>query len=258
MIAFMKSKKLTVLVVFCVSLATMLLMTELVQAADYSKTLAKWTKEQTFREQGAIGPLEMKVTYYSAEYVQALIETEADKNLWTSDEKDNYAYQLLKTLNMEETIPIHVEFKNYGPSMHLAPFDEQVNLWVGKQKLRPVDYDKRFNFRLQGDRDGMIYFPRYDEKGKNVLDKVSSVKLSFVGGIHPYIRTSFVDFIFDVHKDNPEALYKGRAASRMELDRLIKRIEKLSAEKKELEGRLDALNSELYDINHRVEELQKQ
>ena len=45
---------------------------------------------------------------------------------------------------------------------------------------------------------------------------------------------------------------------RMELDRLIKRIEKLSAEKKELEGRLDVLNSELYEINERVEELQKQ
>ena len=227
-------------------------------AVDYSKTLLRWTKEQSFLEPGAIGPLEIKVTYYSAEYVQTLIETEAEKNLWTSDEKENYAYQLLRTLNMEESIPIHVEFKNYGPSMHMAPFDEQVNLWVGKKKLNPVDYDKRFNFRLQGDRDGMIYFPRYDEKGKNVLEKVSSVKLSFVGGIHPYIRTSFVDFIFDVHKDNPEALYAGKAATRMELDRLIKRIEKLSTEKKELEGRLDVLNSELHDINQRVEELQKQ
>ncbi|NLA90648.1 MAG: LMBR1 domain-containing protein [Synergistaceae bacterium] len=67
-----------------------------------------------------------------------------------------------------------------------------------------------------------------------------------------------VDFFWDVHRDNPEALYKGRAASRMELDRLIKRIEKLSSEKNELENKLDEINSELYDINQRVDELQRQ
>lgn len=252
----MKLKQTSILLWIC--LFILLLVSKPAQAADYSRIFGRWSKEQTFRETGAIGPFEMKVTYYSAEYVQALIETEAEKNLWTADEKDNYAYQLLTTLNMEETIPIHVEFKNYGPSMHLAPFDEQVVLWAGKRKLSPVDYDKRFNFRLQGNRDGMIYFPRYDDKGQSVLDKVKSVKLSFAGGIHPYIGSSFVDFIWDVHKDNPEALYKGRAASRMELDRLIKRLEKLSSEKGELENKLDEINSELYDINQRVEELQRQ
>jgi hypothetical protein len=229
-----------------------------VDAADYSKILGRWSKELTFRETGAIGPLEMKVTYYSAEYVQALIETEAEKNLWTSDEKENYAYQLLTSLNMEETIPIHVEFKNYGPSMHMSPFHEQVNLWAGKRKLSLVDYDKRFNFRLQGERDGMLFFPRYDDNGKPVLEKVKSVKLSFLGAIHPYIGSTFVDFIWDVHKDNPESLYRGKAASRMELDRLIKRLEKLSSEKNELENKLDEINSELYDINQRVDELQRQ
>ena len=161
---------------------------EAASASDFSKVMARWSKERTFRESDAIGPLEMKVTYYSAEYIQALIESEADKNLWTKDEKDQFTYSLLKTLNLEETIPVHVEFNNYGPSMHLAPFDEQVSLWLGNKRLKPVDYDKRFNFRLQGQRDGMIFFPRYDEKGKPLLEKVSTVKLSFHGGIHAYIR----------------------------------------------------------------------
>ena len=255
---FVRLKKFAILS-FCFSLfALFFAFTPTLFAADYSKTLAKWTREQEFREKDAIGPIIIRVTYYSAEYVQALIESEAEKNLWTADEKDNYAYQLLKSLNMEETIPVHVEFKNYGPSMHMAPFDEQVVLWAGKRKLTPIDYDKRFNFRLQGDRDGMVYFPRYDEKGKAILDKVSSVKLSFAGGIHPYINVSFVDFIWDIYKDDPERLYAGRAAARMELDRLIKRIEKLSAEKRDLESRVNALDAELDTINQRVEELQRQ
>ncbi|HPE65380.1 MAG TPA: hypothetical protein PK849_04310, partial [Synergistales bacterium] len=67
-----------------------------------------------------------------------------------------------------------------------------------------------------------------------------------------------IDFIWDVSRDNPEALYKGRAAARLELDRLIKRIEKLNAEKRELEGKLSELNAELDTITHRVEELQRQ
>ncbi len=227
------------------------------QGADYEKTLAKWTREESYREQGAIGPLEVKVTYYSAEYVQALIESEAEKNLWTNDEKENYAYQLLKSLNMGETIPIHVEFKNFGPSMHMAPFDEQVDLWIGKKKVKPVDYDKRFNFKLQGERDGMIFFPRYDEKGKPLLTKVSSVKLSFNSGIHMYLKGASIDFIWDVKNDNPEALYAGKAADRLELDRLIKRLEKLNGEKSDLEKQLSELDTELSSINKRVEELQK-
>jgi hypothetical protein len=254
----MEGKKITRLIGLSVLLFLMLIAAVPGFAADYSKTLAKWTRQQTFREPGAIGPLEMKVTYYSAEYVQALIETEAEKNLWTKDEKENYTYQLLKTLNMDEMIPIHVEFRNYGPSMHMAPFDEQVEIWIGRKKYKPVDYDKRFNFRLQGDRDGMIYFPRYDEKGKPLLEGVSSVKLSFNSGIHMYIRGSSVDFIWDVHKDKPESLYAGRAASRLELDRLIKRIEKLNAEKRDLENKLNELNNELSSVNKRVDELQKQ
>ena len=114
----MKLKETLIFSLICLSV--IFLVSKPAQAADYSKILGRWSKEQTFRETGAIGPLDMKVTYYSAEYVQALIETEAEKNLWTADEKDNYAYQLLSTLNMEETIPIHVEFKNYGPSMQMG------------------------------------------------------------------------------------------------------------------------------------------
>jgi hypothetical protein len=227
-------------------------------AADFSSIMARWSKEQTFREPDAIGPFEMKVTYYSAEYIQALIESEADKNLWTENEKDQYTYSLLRTLNLEETIPVHVEFKNYGPSMYLAPFDEQVSLWVGNKRLKPVDYDKRFNFRLQGERDGMIFFPRFDDKGKPYLEGVKTVKLSFSSAIHPYIRSSFVDFLWDVHRDDPQRLYAGRAAARLELDRLIKRIENLTAQRRDLESRLNAVNAELADINKRVDELQRQ
>jgi chromosome segregation ATPase len=72
------------------------------------------------------------------------------------------------------------------------------------------------------------------------------------------INLSTIDFVWDVARDNPEALYKGRAAARLELDRLIKRIEKLNAEKRELEGKLSELNAELNTITHRVEELQRQ
>lgn len=72
------------------------------------------------------------------------------------------------------------------------------------------------------------------------------------------MKFSSIDFFWDVHRDNPEGLYKGRAASRLELDRLIKRIEKLNAEKRDLENKLNEVNNELTTINKRVEELQKQ
>jgi len=222
--------------------------------------LARWTKSESYKERDTQGYLGVKVTLYSAEYVEALIEAEAEKNLWTADEKEQYKYQLLKTLNLEEYVPFHISFENYGPSMHMAPFDKMVWLWMGKKKYEPVDYDKRFNFKLQGQRDGMIWFPRYDEKtGKSLVEGVNSVRLELHSSISPFLSArQTISFIWDIAKDNPGRLYEGKAASRLELDRLIKRIDKLNTEKRELEEKLNELNTELSTINTRVEELQKQ
>ena len=46
--------------------------------------------------------------------IEALVQSEANKNLWTSDEAEQYKYELLKTLTLEEYIPIFIEFDNRG------------------------------------------------------------------------------------------------------------------------------------------------
>lgn len=231
-------------------------------AADkrLESVMSRWTRKEFYAENDTQGGLEIEITLYSAEYVEALIEAEAEKNLWTADEKEQYKYQLLKTLNLDEYVPFHFSFNNNGPSMHMAPFDKMVSLWMGKNKYAPADYDKRFNFKLQGRRDGMVWFPRYDEKtGKSLLDGVRTIKLDVSGAISPFLSNKLsVSFLWDIDKDNPGKLYAGRAASRLELDRLIKRIEKLTAEKKDLEDKLNEVNNELLTVNKRVEELQKQ
>ena len=238
--------------------AVMLLFLSASFAFADSKVLARWSQVKSFKEDLG-GELDVKATYYAAEYIEALVKQEAEKNLWTADETERYKYQLLSGLTLDEYIPIHIEFDNRGPSMHMAPFDSFLSLWVGKKKLTPADYDKRFNFRLEGKRDGLVFFPRYDEKGKPYLDGVKSVRLDIRASISTItMKISTIDFIWDVSRDDPEALYKGRAAARLELDRLIKRIEKLNAEKRALEGKLSELNAELDTITHRVEELQRQ
>jgi hypothetical protein len=231
----------------------------MVQAASkFDAVMSRWSKDVSYKEKGAIGAFNLRATYYSGEFLEALIQNEAEKNLWTADEMENYKYEMLKTLHFEEYIPFLLEFDNNGPSMHMAPFDKQVVLWVGNKKYVPVDYDKRFNFKLLGKRDGLIYFPRYDEKGKSVLEGVKTIRLSINGGIHGYVTSPTIDFFWDVVDDNPEKLYTGKAAARLELDRLIKRLEKLNDQKKELEGQLAEVEGELQQVQKRVEELQRQ
>jgi len=222
------------------------------------KILSRWRQKKSF--EGELGGyLDITATYYAAEYIEALVQDEAKKNLWTADETDQYKYQMLRSLNLDETIPIHIEFDNHTSTMHMAPFDKMLILWIGKKKYSPVDYDKRFNFALQGKRDGMIFFPKYDDKGKNLLEGAKTIRLAINSGISgETMKFNSIDYFWDVHKDNPEGLYKGKAASRLELDRLIKRIEKLNAEKQDLENKLGEINGELATINKRVEELQKQ
>lgn len=229
-----------------------------VACAD-ATVLARWSKTKSFEDREMGSELDVRATYYSAEYIEALVKEEAEKNLWTEDETEQFKYQLLSGLSLDEYIPVNIEFDNRGPSMHLAPFDRFIVLWAGKKKLAPVEYDKRFNFGFQGKRDGLVYFPRYDEKGRSNLEGVKSVRLDMRGSISSItMHLSTVDFIWDVHRDDPDALYRGKAAARLELDRLIKRLDKLNAEKKELEGQLAVLNSELDTIESRVEELQRQ
>jgi len=222
------------------------------------KIFSRWRQTQHF--EGELGGyLDITATYYSAEYIEALVQDEAKKNLWTADEMETYKYQMLRSLNLDETIPVHIEFENMASSMHMAPFDKMVTLWIGNKKYSPVDYDKRFNFKLQGKRDGMVFFPRFDEKGKPLLQGAKTIRLSLNSGISgETMKLSSIDFFWDVHRDNPEGLYKGKAASRLELDRLIKRIEKLNVEKKDLENKLGEITAELDEVNKRVLELQKQ
>ena len=226
-------------------------------ALDVSPILARWSRTQAFKND-LDGKLDVTATYFAGEYVEAQVQAEAEKNLWTGSELETYKYTFLKGLRLDEMIAVRLEFDNRGPSMHMAPFDEQVVLWIGGKSYKPAEYDPRFNFKLQGKRDGMIFFKRYDDKtGKSLLTGVKSVRLQINGGVSPITDSKKIDFIWDVANDHPEKLYQGKAAERLELDRLIKRMEKLTQQKKDLEGQLAATLSELETIRKRMDELSK-
>ncbi|GHV44758.1 hypothetical protein FACS1894204_02420 [Synergistales bacterium] len=229
------------------------------EGAVEDRILKSWSKSQTRSERDGIQSVSVKVTYYAAEYVEALIRSEAEKNLWTRDEEERYRYTLLRTLNLDENIAFHVEFDTSGTPVYLQPFDKHLKLYVGKKVLSPSDYDKRFNFKLQGKRDGMIWFPRFDAKtGKNQMDGVKQLRL-FMNGSMSTATTPGGDLIFvwDIARDDPSVLNKGTAADRLEVDRLIKRLEKLNSERAGFQKQLDAVDAELSELNSRVEEIQK-
>jgi hypothetical protein len=224
------------------------------------RVLKAWTRRGDYTEGNGTQTLTIKVTYYSAEYIEALVRTEAEKNLWTQDEEERYRYSLLKTLNLSECIAFHVDFNTTGTPVFLMPFDRHLKLYAGKRVLEPVDYDKRFNFKLQGQRDGMIWFPRYDAKtGKSLLEGVKDLRLLISGSIsQATTRAGDVRFVWDITGDDPSVLNTGKAASRLEVDRLIKRVEKLTAERTTLRTQLDVVEKELDEIDRRVDELQRQ
>lgn len=226
-------------------------------AVSYDSVLNRWSKSKDFTDRG--DSLSISATYYSAEFVEATIQQEADRNLWTADELDRYKYQFLKTLNIEDTIPVKLAFDNRGAALHMAPFGKQVWLWIGGKRYEPKDYDPRLNMRVIDKIEGLVYFPRFDEKtGKDLLKGAKTVKLEISGSISMTMRAKTADFIWDVANDNPERLFAGKAGAKLEMDRLIRRLEKLNGEKKELEGKLEQLKLEIEKIQARMTELQKQ
>jgi hypothetical protein len=226
-------------------------------APSYDAVLNRWSKTKDFADRG--DSLSITATYYSAEFIEAAVQQEADRNLWTADELDRYKYQFLKTLNLEDSIPVKLSFDNRGSALHMAPFGKQIWLWIGGKRYEPKDYDPRFNFRVIDKIEGMVYFPRFDEKtGKDLLKGAKTVKLEISGAISMTMKAKTAEFVWDVANDDPERLFAGKAGAKLEMDRMIRRLEKLNGEKKDLEAKLEQVKKEIEKIEARMAELQKQ
>ena len=230
-----------------------------IAAEKTDPVLAQWSHETEIIDKDQDQSVKIKATYYSNEYVEALVLSEAEKNLWTADEMENYKYTLLKNLNLAECIPFHIDLYVRGLPMYAGPFDKHITMMVGKKKYQPIDYDKRFNFKIQGPRDGLVYFPRYDPKtGKPVLEGARDVRLVFDSAVSIAMSSrGDLTWVWDLTKDRGK-IGGGKAANRLEVDRLLKRNEKLRADREALQKQLDELNKESEEINSRIDELQSE
>ncbi|OUO90987.1 hypothetical protein B5F39_13500 [Cloacibacillus sp. An23] len=225
-------------------------------AASLDNILMRWRK--TAKYEDGTSNLTVAVTYYSAELVEAEIQAEAEKNLWTQDELERYKYRYLQMLNLSEMIPIKVEFVNNGPTMHPGPFDKMIDMTIGNKTYEPADYDKRLNFPFQGEKDGLVFFNRFDPKtGKNILDGQKRVTITLSPGISAIIssRGRNARFFWDINKDDPSKLYAGATAARLETDRLIKRLENLRKDRADEAARLKAIDDEISTVQSRLDEL---
>ena len=221
--------------------------------------LARWSHENNFSDKDGDQTFRIKATYYSNEYIEALVASEAEKNLWTADETENYKYTLLKDLNLDDSIAFRIEMYVRGIPMYPNPFDKHISMRVGKKVYQPSAYDQRFNFKVLGARDGMVYFPRYDPKtGKDILEGAKDIRVIFDHSISMAMSSgSDLVWVWDLTKDRGK-IGGGKAANRLEVDRLIRRSDKIAADRAELLKQLEALNKEYDDVNSRIDELQAQ
>lgn len=229
--------------------------------ASYDDIMLRWSKNtKLVDKEDGVSNLEITATYYSAEFIDAYIQSQAQKNLWTKQEADDYKYNFLKSLRLQDTIPVQIKFINNASTMYLGPFDIMVKLRIGNQTYKPVDYDRRFNFKFQGEKEGLVYFRRYDEKtGKDLLKNVKSVTLELSPNINAEItRGNEVKFIWDVANDDPNKLFQGKAALRFENDRLLKRLDKLKKDEADLQKQLKSVEDEKGTIEKRLDELAKE
>jgi hypothetical protein len=251
-------KKIIFAVLFAACVVTLFAPHALAAAANkYEAAMAKWSRHEEYKDDVG-GRFNVRATLYTAEYIDNLMESEAEKNLWTASELEDYKYNFLKGLKLDDYLAIHLELEELGPTAHMAPFNEMVHLWVGNKKYSPAEYDQRFNFPLQGKRDGIVYFPRYDEKtGNPLFNKDATLRLVIVSGASPVLDAKDVRLNWDIKAGSIGISSAGTAADRIEVDRLLRRMDRLAGEKAELESQLEAKKREIEEINTRIEELQK-
>ena len=225
-------------------------------ASRHDAALARWSRTERRRDDMG-GSFALTATLYTTEYIEALMQSEAERNLWTAHELEDYRYNFMRGLNLEENIAVHLEMEQLGPTAHMAPFNEMISLWIGSTRYSPTDYDQRFNMPLSGRRDGMVFFPRFNERtGEPLIDRNMSLRLVVHGAVSPVINATELRFIWDVRAQDAVGVVAGTAADRLEVDRLIRRLEILSAERADLEAELDSKRREIAEVNARIEEIQ--
>lgn len=236
-------------------------MTSVAMAAQFDDVILRWSKSQKIVDRDdMVSNVEITATYYSAEFIDAYVESQAQKNLWTKQEADDYKYNFLKALRLQEMVPVQIKFVDNAETMYLGPFDTMVKLRVGNNLYKPVDYDRRFNFRFQGEKEGLVYFRRFDEKtGKDLFKGVKTVALELSPNINPSVtRGNTTKFVWDIANDDPAKLYQGKAAARFETDRLLTRLDKLKKDEAALQKQLKSVEDEKGLIEKRLDELAKQ
>jgi chromosome segregation ATPase len=77
------------------------------------------------------------------------------------------------------------------------------------------------------------------------------------GGISAQTLGKTVEFFWDTNKDTAAGFSEGQAMRRLEADRLIKRLENLNSEKRDLEAQLAEINAEIQKVEERLEELRQ-
>ncbi|GHV31091.1 hypothetical protein FACS1894167_12920 [Synergistales bacterium] len=225
-------------------------------ANKFDAAMARWVRAETYHNDMG-GQFTVRATLYTKDYIESLMESEAEKNLWTASELEDYKYNFLKELKLEDNVAIYLELEENGPTAHMAPFNEMVDLWIGNKKYGASDFDPRFNMPLLGKRDGMVYFPRFDEKtGESLFKKKLTLRFEMNPAASPVLDNRSVRILWDVNPENIGAPGSGTAANRIEVDRLIRRMERLNGERADLEAQLDAKKREIDEVRSRIEDIQ--
>lgn len=235
-----------------------LTLTSVTNADSFDTVLQRWSLYKRYIDkEDKVSNLTITATYYSAEFIEAYIQKEAKANMWTQSEMEDYKYNFVKALRLDETIPIQLKFENNAESMYLSPLDIFVKLRIGSNTYKPIDYDKRLNFKIQGEREGMVFFPRHDAKtGKDLLKNAKFVTLELPASISTIVERE-TTFMWNVANDDPKKLFAGKTADKMETDRLLKRLDKLRKDKAEIDAQQKTVVSEIDTIQKRLDELAK-
>lgn len=241
--------------ILAISLVTVLAAASVsIAATKHDAALARWERTSETRDNMG-GEFRIKITPYTSEYIDLLVQSEAEKNLWTASEMEDYKYNLLRTIRIDEYFAFYIKIDNFGPTAYMNPFDEMVFAWIGEKKYKPSDYDRRFNMQLQGSVEGLVFFPRYDEKsGKSLFEKPMSLRFVVNSAASPVLNGKDIRITWDIGPETGTS--GGTAADRMEVDRLLRRVERLTNERNDLASQLESKEREISEIMDRINELQ--
>ncbi len=121
------------------------------------------------------------IVHYSEDLVDPWVRAESEKQGMSPEDEGLYRQTFLDELKINETEAFLFSFYSFGQNdMDMSPFSDKISLRTKSGKVSaPLSYDPSFDLPMKGIVQGIVFFPKQEERAFSIIVKGLGIETGF-------------------------------------------------------------------------------